>query len=463
MPLFENTGNFVNNDKLGYQNPTFWSENYSQYAAPSAAERGNQMSGSILDPFGDVSGFYNDIMGFTSQSREFAHQEYMTDKENWWNSAQEQMKRARAAGINPNTAAAGIVGAGTSSIAPAGGSASPVDSPSSLIGAASGVAQTSSNIALQSAQSQEALARADDYRASARNADRLADADILAKAGTFAEALTKAGTPEIAAMELGLSIVRNGLDGIAAGLKGDSVCRLIDTKQQVIEADFSKTWKEIEQLEKLLPYQVSEAEKKNALLDIEKRKQDAITQREELLSKLWIDYNGDPYLDLYKRQYQLYHDYGPDSPQYQGFLQSVKDFSFNQSYGQFSAESEFAYKIANARQNGSNVADMFTGHVGGVADFANRLVNHGVSFFNSLGNNFGNWLDDKLNAGDYKSIRAELKMILDNAYIQLENELGKDVPDSNEVQRVNEVITSVSSALQLSNKELKAWYEKSNH
>lgn len=67
--------------------------------------------------FGDPdasSTIAGELTGYNAQQREFEQQEYMQDKQNEWNSAQQQMKRAKEAGINPLTAASAIAGNGSS-------------------------------------------------------------------------------------------------------------------------------------------------------------------------------------------------------------------------------------------------------------------------------------------------------------------------------------------------------------
>lgn len=112
---------------------------------------GNSIGGFIDDSVGGIlfgdpdwsSEIMGELTGYNSQQREFAMQEYMTDKQNRWNSAQEQMKRAKEAGINPLTAAGGIVGNGTSSAAPpepsaAGAAAGGLNAASGLVNAITG-------------------------------------------------------------------------------------------------------------------------------------------------------------------------------------------------------------------------------------------------------------------------------------------------------------------------------------
>ena len=126
--------------------------NYPQYNIPSITETGNSSSNSgithILDPTkyltsddsGFVQGFWNDLMGFTSQNREFAQQEYLMDKQNAYNDPSAQMERLGKAGINLNLASSGVAQGGNESAqAPAvssntSGVAQGLGSAASLIG-----------------------------------------------------------------------------------------------------------------------------------------------------------------------------------------------------------------------------------------------------------------------------------------------------------------------------------------
>ena len=65
------------------------------------------------------SNFFAELSGYSSQQREFEQQEYLMDKENEYNTPAAQMARLKAAGINPQLAAAGIAGAPNVSASPA--------------------------------------------------------------------------------------------------------------------------------------------------------------------------------------------------------------------------------------------------------------------------------------------------------------------------------------------------------
>lgn len=80
------------------------------------------------------------------QEKEFGQQILMQRMQNRWNSAQEQMKRADAAGINKNLAAAGIAG-GNASPSVSGPSSSAVGAGADSVGKAIDAAATAGNLA----------------------------------------------------------------------------------------------------------------------------------------------------------------------------------------------------------------------------------------------------------------------------------------------------------------------------
>ena len=122
---------------------------FGDFMTPSPEDRsflGNFLGGLLTIP-GKI---YNDITGQTSQNKEFEQQEYLMDKQNEYNTPVNQMARMKAAGINPNTAAAGIAGTGSTSAQPSavntntGGVANAIGSAAGLLGA---VGSSSSDLA----------------------------------------------------------------------------------------------------------------------------------------------------------------------------------------------------------------------------------------------------------------------------------------------------------------------------
>lgn len=138
-------------EDVGFNNgQTIWNNGYN-YQNPSFTEDINK--GKFASAFGldqVFGGLWNDITGVTAQSREFAQQEYLQDKQNEYNTPENQMKRMVDAGINPNLAAQGIAGSGSQSAqAPAvssntGGAAAGLSAAAGLI---SGIGSGASGLA----------------------------------------------------------------------------------------------------------------------------------------------------------------------------------------------------------------------------------------------------------------------------------------------------------------------------
>lgn len=157
-------GSLTNKIFGGGEQGTIWNNNGDKYQIPSLTEQANKNSGSGLDPNGVVAGIWNDLTGQTAQSREFAQQEYLQDKQNEYNLPANQMKRLSDAGINLNTAAAGIAG-GSSESAQAPAVASNASGVSEGLGqaagAAAGLMTAGSGAALAGAQTNEILSLLD--------------------------------------------------------------------------------------------------------------------------------------------------------------------------------------------------------------------------------------------------------------------------------------------------------------
>lgn len=147
---------------------TIWNHSQSEkYSVPSTTEQGNDYAGSAIDPFGGISGLWNDLTGVTAQSREFAQQEYLQDKQNDYNKPVNQMQRMIDAGINPNTAAAGISQGGNESAqAPAvasneSGAAQGLSAAGAALGAVTGGIGSLASAGLAAAQAGEISALLD--------------------------------------------------------------------------------------------------------------------------------------------------------------------------------------------------------------------------------------------------------------------------------------------------------------
>lgn len=321
----------------------------SGFGVNSASDMSNGFVDNFLDPTGFVKGFYNDVLGFTSQEREFEQQFLMTEKQNEWNSAAAQMERAKAAGINPLTAAAGIAGSGSSGVAPAAGSATP----SSAIGDVIGLP---SEMAARAAQSEASKAAAEQARSVARNADRLADAQIFNEAANAASFLVGCGVPEIAAMAVGLSSARNGMQGFMDAFNTDNICRRYDSEMDLLDSQINAENMRYENLQAQVGLYRSEAELAAAKALHENILGQFDTKRLELAKKyeaMLADSDN-------MQQFLIAQQFGVDSPEYQAVMRFYRDRFYNQQYGVAEADVQKAYDLMFNKSLGEFNADLLT-------------------------------------------------------------------------------------------------------
>lgn len=324
-------------EKTGTDNGSMWRDDY-QYGIPSAGETANAMAGSVIDPDGLVSGLYNDIMGFTSQSREFQQQEYMQDKQNAWDSAGAKMARLKEAGINLNTAAAGVAGSGGSGFAPPAGSAN-----AQGLGAAASALDTAAQSGSRGAAAELDLANADLARANARNVDMLANSQVLDTASKLVTSFVGAGLPEIGAGLMALDIARGGTDSIVKYLQAYDGLRNVDSKVQLLKDEHEKRLKELGRYDEMLQSTIDET---NARA-LKEQKEAAIADENAKYQQMVNDlYKEVPGFDLpgFNQMRLTGEKFGYDSIEYQQVGKAIYDSSYNNERGKFNAEVDTAYQ-----------------------------------------------------------------------------------------------------------------------
>lgn len=126
------------------------------------------------------------------------------------------------------------------------------------------------------------------------------------------------------------------------------------------------------------------------------------------------------------------------------------------SDSQYSSEAEYAYQISNARKNGENVSDVLYGRIGSWSDAIGRAANVIGGHIDNVVSGMSAKIKGLTGSAKGKAIREELTMVLNNAYDQLDK-----FPQDKD--RITGVIADIQAALQLSNRELIEWYEKTNH
>lgn len=419
---------------------TLWPNEYGRkYGLPSASEQGNANANSFLDPNGMVSGFYNDVMGYTSQSREFAQQEYLMDKENAYNDPRAQMARMIAAGISPAAAAAAITGgqnvsAQAPSVASATPSAAAADAASALLGGFSGAAVNYASAATdnlsRTPRIKEILSNTHKNLTSAGVDDNTAR--NLAIQNTFLPLEKQLGL-----QNLQMSI---GLQHEQIAWYGQSIDNM---KAQIREINQNiATAKAHANLEEQLAL---ESQKRQLQLDLQNFQ---LNFDNNLRRILHVDPNNDLQNNIYLRNLQGY-DTSKD-------VQVLEDINYKVASGQFNAEDNFAYSIAYRRKNGENAADVVNGSVGGPVGFLNRMLNVGVATLNGAMAQFNKsadaahkWIVGKINDGKYNSVRNALQDQLEE-YRKMENPPAE----------IQQAMLDLEQILQLSNSELYDYFVK---
>lgn len=278
-----------------------------------------------------------------------------------------QMEGMKRAGINPLTAAGGIAGTSSSSPQPA----SSVDPLGDIAGAASQVgsllkpdgSMLSGLAQLAQSPSQARLndANANKANKEANEVHPLAQAQILRQYAASAKDLTDSGIDEITAAGIAFDSSASGMtSGISNLLRGDNVVRKIDKEMRKFD-DMHKidedTWKLQEDELKKNEYRIPQAEYEMQITGIQKLREDLAKQRDELLTKQWERFNGDPCLDQANRLYDIQQQFGFDSPQYKAAMRIAYDSNYYSSLAGYDAEVNDIFAKAFNEQLGINKAD----------------------------------------------------------------------------------------------------------
>lgn len=388
--------------------------------------------GGIL--FGDPdasSSIFGELTGYNAQQREFAQQEYMQDKIWEHDAPAAQMNRMKAAGINLNTAAAGVAGGNVSAPAPA------VGSPSSAPGAGLGaIGSFIHDIASANKESQEA-----------KQVESDAETRRSLWSAQTAHELEAAGVDKETSR--GLTIT-NGF------LKAEHAQELL-IKMQTFE-NMRSEWQNLEDEHQLnvkkLNWYDDEMQANISLLDkkaiqaskeAEEASENAAYQKK--INDFFDKYGFDPRNpdDVALRNLWLKN---PDL--YYKTLGVLTDKAYQFNRQGFRAEKDFAFSIAYARQNGINASDVAYNRLGSVYDAIGRASS-------ILGNAVDSAVTSLRNLGNSPAasqIRKEVNMVLENAYKQYD-----EFPEDRD--RIQSVIDEWSLLLQLNNTELVQWYNHS--
>lgn len=392
------------------------------------------------DNFANGGALYQLLAPGEAQYSEWSQQMTATMYQNWYNSAPEAMKRAIEAGINPFVAASGIVGA-QNQVA----SAPPASPPSRLPEALSSAASLVGGLGNAFGQVAQGYATLSKLRHEIGKID--AETQNLFQSMGFTELQSKALSVQLKFLDQKEQI--GVWQALANFDKTKAEYNNLLAQHNNIIAQFD----EILAHKDLLVQQQGEVTARAALEEAQTKKENEISRWQKAENDFFIAHGYRPGTPIYESLRDMMVSNGTFDMM--SFGNTISDYDAKVAgaveSAKLEAQSNYIYNIEYARQNGKNVADLMNGHVGSLADFANRLVNHSANLINGLGSK----ASDLFKSGKAKDIRRELTMILDTAYDQLE----KYPEDS---KRLNSLISEIQSALYLSNSELVEWWKKSN-
>lgn len=354
------------------------------------------------------------------EHRQMAQELFMTDRQNQWNSAQEQMKRVKEAGINPLTAAGAIAGNGTSSataVPQPASSVNPIGDVAGAVGSLSGgfgsVAKGLSDLSTK----KETDTLLHEKLRNLRN-----DADLkFEQAGlTKSQAVIAAASAEYAdeneLRDIQMKRVRvKQMSQEYKNLKAVHEQILADIDDKIASAELKGSQQDYYTALKLKTDEETRYLKEtNDFWDANKF--DRFTNANDLIISQIIANGGDP--DDYIQAWIDYHG------QYQG-------------------------AVSFAEAEAKNTSDELHGRIGSPADLAGRIAKIGTDWITKGLDDAVSFLKGNLSA---RQIRNELQLVLDNSFDQLEK-----YPEDKE--RLTPIISDIQMALSLSNKELKKWYD----
>lgn len=376
-----------------------------------------------------------------AQFSEWSQQMIATMYQNWYNSAPEQMKRAMQAGINPFVAASGIAGSDTSSVASA---PNPVNNtlPSMIDAAAHGVSALGGAVG-NFASAYTGLRK---LRHEISNID--ADTEKMFVEMGFSKLQSKALTTQLKYLDqkehIGVWQALANFDKTKAeyqNLVANHRNIIADYDRILAQKDLLIAQKgEVTALEELHKAEKARAEELTKFATKEREFFEAHgyklgTPVYESIRDMMVS-NGN--FDLER--------FGDEVAGYEGKIEGAKEDA------RLDSLQSHTFAIEYARANGQNASDVLYGRIGSPADLAGRIAS---MLTNDVGKPLFKGIENLFKSGDAKSIRKDLRMILDNAYEQLER-----YPEDS--QRIQQVINECNAALSMSNSELVEWWKTSN-
>lgn len=411
------------------ENPSSWNQWFNEWLFHS---RDNFVNGGAL---------YQALAPGEAQYSEWSQQMVATMYQNWYNSAPEQMKRAMQAGINPFVAASGIAGSDVGSIAAAPNSAENT-LPSMVQGAASALSSLGGAVG-NAASAYIGLRK---LRHEIRNID--ADTEQTFVEMGFSKLQSKALTTQLKYLDqkeqIGVWQALANFDKTKAeysNLVANHRNIMADYDRILAQKDLLIAQKgEITALEELHKAEQARAEELTRFATKEREFFEAHgyklgTPIYESLRDMMVS-NGT--FDLEK--------FGDEVSGYEGKIESAKEDA------RLDSLQSHTFAIEYARANGQNASDVLYGRIGSPADFAGRVAS---MLTNDVGKPIIKGIENLFKSSDAKSIRKDLRLILDSAYEQLER-----YPD--DAKHIQQVINECTAALSMSNSELVDWWKTAN-
>lgn len=420
-------------------------ENYQQGQIPGDPLGSNSQSYGILPFVDDVVGsllFGNtdwssnimaELLGYNAQHREFAQQEYLLDKEQQWSSEQERMKRMKAAGINSNTAAAGIAGAASNPTAPTVSNATgaPAAGVSALGGAIGNIMQGAAANRQAGVAEQKMPSEIDKLNAEA--ATEWEKMGLTSAERQIAETNLKYAD-ESAFRDLQIKRVN---------------VHMVNQQYKNLKEQHDNIIAEYDEILARKDLAISQKEYYDTLEAKTNEEQKWLKIQREFWEENGYDLNANGVHNIIAQMVARGED---PEPFIEKYVDYIGRYQSALSESEQAAIDKFAYSIGYRRRHGENAADVVNGSVGGPVGFLNRVLNIGAGFLEGAASKIKGLFGDVKDSHDVKPVRDELSMVLRNAHIQLE----RDPNDKN----AQEVIDLISPVLELTNKEMLEWFNR---
>lgn len=359
-----------------------------------------------------------------------------------YESPENQMKRMKAAGINSNTAAAGIAGGGSSGAS--------VQAPSSAQGAAaqnlSSLAQVASSIGniMQGAAANRQAGVAEQKMPS--EIDKL-----NAEAATEWEKMgLTAAERQIAETNLKYADESAFRD---LQIKRVNV-HMVNQQYKNLKAQHDNIIAEYDEILARKDLAISQKEYYDTLEAKTNEEQKWLKIQREFWEQQGYDLNANGVHNIIAQMVARDVDPEPFIEKYVGY---IGRYQTALSEAEQAAIDKYAYSIASRRRRGENIADLVYGQVGSLWGFVDKVfrnimknVDDFVSFGGKSVEQAYSWISEQIKNKQYNNVRNYFQDILEDL-----RAMPNPSPD------IQESIDSIEMLLQMSNKELYDYWSKS--